>query len=61
MSLYRIDWDGNNRQKVSAQERVQDIVIIGDWVYFHVDQGHTWTLYRIKMAGTHEERIEIGR
>jgi hypothetical protein len=61
ISLYRIDWDGNNRQKMSTQERVQDIAIIGDWVYFQVDQGHTWSLYRIKTDGTNEERIEIRR
>jgi hypothetical protein len=59
ISLYRIDWDGNHRQKVSAQERVQDVSIIGDWVYYHVDQGNTWPLYRIKVDGSEEERIEI--
>jgi hypothetical protein len=59
ISLYRIDWDGNNRQKVSVKERVQDVCIIGDWVYFHVDQGRTWSLYRIKIDGTEEEKIEI--
>lgn len=61
ISLYRIDCDGNNRQKMSAQERVQDVAISGDWVYFHVDQGSTWPLYRIKTDGTVEERIELGR
>ena len=30
-------------------------------VYFHVDQGSTWPLYRIKTDGTVEERIELGR
>jgi hypothetical protein len=60
ISLYRIDREGHNRQKMSLQERVQDISIVGEWVYFHVDKGDTWPLYRIKVDGTGEEKIEIG-
>ena len=39
---------------MSVQERVQDVAISGDWVYFHVDQGSTWPLYRINRW--HSER-----
>ena len=60
IGLYKVDWAGNNRQKISSQERVQDISIVGEWVYFHVDKGNTWPLYRIKVNGTAEESIEIG-
>ena len=57
ISLYKVNWEGHNRQKISFQERVQDVSIVGGWIYFHVDKGNTWPLYRIKLTGTGEEII----
>jgi len=58
ISLYRIDWQENNRQTLSQQERVQDISISGDCLYFHVCENAGMHLYRIKPDGTGEERLK---
>lgn len=58
ISLNRIDWEGHNRQKLSQVDRVQDISISGDWVYFHADEGDKMQLYRIKPDGTGQEKLK---
>lgn len=61
ISLNRIDWEGKNRQRLSQIDRVQDISISGDWVYFHAYQGDSMDsphLYRIKPDGTGEEMLK---
>lgn len=58
--LYRIDWEGKNRQKLSELTSVQTIAILDDWIYFTTSGGEDPPVYLIKTDGTEEQMIELG-
>jgi|LSQX01.2.fsa_nt_gb hypothetical protein len=61
ISLNRIDQEGKNQQKLSQIDRVQDISISGDWIYFYAYLGEnrdSLHLYRIKPDGAGEEMLK---
>ena len=58
LCLYKMDWEGNHKQKLSEIKGAQDVSIIDDWIYFDAYGDSGWSLYRVKTDGSIEEKIE---